>query len=201
MKKLVSIISACLVASLVLVAGCKITPDQGKVIAKNAGLYSAVIWIATDNPTTEQKTIVSGILDVMKTNAVSVKEGQTYSAVLYPEAEKIINELVKEQDRPICKAAVLTLLNGVDTIFAMHPEWKTQQDVAIDIFAAFIDGAKSGLIMTDKDPIIIQAKEAAQARAKAFAGEKNIPVSVKAVGTVKDTVVQKKGWFGSSRSK
>jgi hypothetical protein len=197
MKKiLVGILAALMAVSFV--AGCKITPEQGKVIAQNAGLYSAVIWISTDNPTTEQKTIVSGILDVIKTNAISVKQGQTYTEVLYPEVEKVIDATVQEQDRPLAKAAAITLLNGIDTLFAMHPDWKTQQDLAVDIVSSFVDGAKAGLIMTDKDPIIIQAKKAAQARAKVFADEKNIPVSVK---DVKDPVAKKKGWFGCNSSK
>jgi len=207
MKKLVGLISACLAVSLVgaalMVGGCNITPEQGKVIAQSAGLYSAVIWIAAENPTAEQKTAVSGVLDVIKTDAGNVKTGQTYLVVLYPEVEKVIDANVKEQDRPLCKAAAITLLNGIDTMFAMHPDWKNQQDLAIDLVGAFVDGAKSGLVMTDKDPVIMQAKQAAQAKAKVLSGDKKSPVLTVNLFVDEGTnnVPKKKGWFGCSRSK
>lgn len=168
MKKLVSAVSMCLAVGLVFLAGCKITPDEGKIIAQNAGLYSAVIWVATDNPTADQKAEVGTVLDTIKADAGNVKTGQTYYAVLYPEVERVIDAKVKEQDRPLCKAAAITLLNGIDTLFAMHPEWKAKQDIAIDMVGAFVDGAKQGLALKDTDPIIVQAKSAAQARVKAL---------------------------------
>lgn len=205
MKKLASLVSICLVISVLgmasIISGCKITPEQGKIIAQNAGLYSAVIWIATENPTADQKTAVSSVLDVIKTDAGNVKTGQTYMVVLYPEVEKVINAEVKEQDRPLCKAAAITLLNGIDTMFAMHPDWQTQQDLAIDMVSAFVDGAKSGLIMTDKDPIIMQAKQAAQARARVLSGDKKSPVLVNALDENTNSVPKKRGWFGCRSSK
>lgn len=163
MKKAVVLVSM-LAASLLV--GCKITPEQSKVIAQNAGLYSAVIWIAVDNPDTNQIASVVSILNVISEKAYEVKAGQTYTEVIYPELVKVIDTKIKPQDRPICKAASLSLLNGLDTLFAMHPEWKTVECLAIDITNSYILGAKIGLSMDAKNPIMIQARANAATRAK-----------------------------------
>jgi len=149
--------------------GCTITPEQGKVIAQNAGIYSAVLWISIDNPTPDQIGSVKGLLNIIKDNASKVQQGKTYMEVLYPEMIKIIDEKVKPQDRPLCNAAGMTLLNGLDTLFALHPEWKASQDLALSIVNSYVDGAKAGLSMQETSPVMMQARATATARAKNFA--------------------------------
>ena len=168
MRKLSKWLVGMVLVSMLAVVGCSITPEQGKVIAQNAGLYSAVIWIAVDNPTAEQKASVSSILGILRDNADKLKDGQTYMEVVYPLVAKVIDTKVKPQDRPLCKAAAMTLLNGLDTLFAMHPEWKKDQTLVVQIVDAYVNGAQAGLVMSEKDPIIVQAKSTASARAKLF---------------------------------
>ena len=168
MNKLKAVCSMLVAGLLVGLVGCQITPEQGKVIAQNAGIYSAVLWIAIDNPATNQVGEVKDILDVIKEKAGQVKAGQTFTEVIYPELVKVIDAKVPAQDRPLAKAASLTILNGLDTLFAMHPEWKASETLAIDIVNAYVDGAKLGLSMSEKSDVIKQARANANIRAKLF---------------------------------
>jgi len=173
MKKLFSsmVVVALAISAMLFMGGCKITPEQAKVIAQNAGIYSAVIWIAVDNPTSNQIAEVKGILDVIKDNATKIESGKTYVEVVYPEVVKVIDTKIPPQDRPFCKAAAMTLLNGLDTLFAMHPDWKADQTLALQIVDAYIVGAQSGLGMDEGSDIMKQARAAAAARAKIYSAK------------------------------
>ena len=147
---------------------CKLTPVQVKVIAQNAGLFAAVGWIAYDNPDAAAIESVKSILVTIKEKAIDVEAGKTYTEVVYPEVAKVIDEKVAEKDRPLCKAAVLSLLHGLDTLFAMHPEWRESQDVAIGVVEAFILGSENGLSMKEDNPVMKQARETAARRARVY---------------------------------
>jgi len=168
-KKLVSgMVALIAVIGLVFTSGCDLTPEQIKVISQNAGLFASVGWIAYDNPDASAIESVTSILDVIRAKCAQVEVGKTYTEVVYPELVKIIDKDVKPQDRPLCKAATLTLLNGIDTLFAMHPEWKSKQDVAIGVVNAFILGAKNGLSLGEDDAVIKQARASAAHRARIY---------------------------------
>jgi hypothetical protein len=140
-----------------------------KVIAQNSGLGAAVTWIAYDNPTTEVKGYVINVLDIVKNNATNVQAGATYTEVVYPQVEKYVHSgKVPTQYIPLVLAGSYAALSGVDTLFAMHPEWKKDQDLALSVVNCFVDGAKHGLTLSDKDPAIMQAKKMNNARAKIF---------------------------------
>lgn len=173
MKKIITAVVSILLV-LAMAVGCKVSTAQAKIIANYAGLFSSVTWIAYDNPSASAIEGVKTVLDVIVQKASDIESGKTYLETIYPELVKFIDEKIPEQDRPLCKAASLTLLNGIDTLFSMHPEWKTDQDFALDLVKSYIDGAKIGLGLRADDKIMIQARSAAEARAKAL---------------------EKKGWF------
>lgn len=146
--------------------GCSITPDQAKVIAQQAGMFSAVGWIAVDNPSTDAVVAVSAVVDIIKEKAKDIQTGKTYTEVVYPEVVKVIDTKVKEQYRPLAKAASLSFLGSIDLLFALHPEWKADQDTALGIVNAFMDGVKAGLGLRADHPAIQQARKTASARAR-----------------------------------
>ena len=164
--------SVCLVLLGSVLCGCKMTPEQIKVVAQNAGLFSAVTWISYDNPDTNVIASVKSVLGVITEKSQNIEDGKTYFEVVYPEMVKVIDEKVAEKDRPLCKAASLTLLNGIDTLFAIHPEWKKDQDLALDIVKSFVAGAKKGLDLRADDVVMTQARNTASARAIIFEKEK-----------------------------
>jgi len=164
-------VALCLIGIVAGTTGCDITVDQMKVIAQNAGLFSAVGWVAVDNPSDEVKEGVVKVLDTIEDKVGDVQGGATYAEVLYPEAEKIIDKELEAQYRPIAKAAVATLLGGLDMLFAAHPEWKDKQDDAAQISDAFIVGAKRGLEMAKDDPVMVEAMNVQARRARIYKPE------------------------------
>lgn len=153
-------------AGSIFMSGCKLTPEQSKVIAQNAGIYSAVLWISIDNPTSNQIDQVKGILISIKDNATKIESGKTYMEVVYPEVVKAIDAKVDPKDRPLCKVAAMTIINGLDTLFAMHPDWVKDQKLALQIVNSYVDGAYNGLSMSENSAIMKQARSTANIRAK-----------------------------------
>ncbi len=168
MKMLSSIAVCSLLIGGMFMAGCKLTPEQGKVIAQNAGIYSAVLWISIDNPSTNQINQVKSVLVAIKDNATKIEKGKTYMEVVYPEVVKVIDAKMEPKDRPICKVAAMTIINGLDTLFAMHPEWVVDQNIALQMVNSYVDGAYNGLSMGEDSTVIKQARSTANIRAKIY---------------------------------
>ena len=145
-------------ALLMATTSCQLSKDQIKEIARNVGLFSATTWIAIDNPGSNVIGAVTNVLLVVKGKASEVKAGETYVVVLYPEIVKIIDATVEQQYRPLCKAGAITLLGQLDLLFVAHPEWKQDQDLALDVATSFIDGSIQGLSMAETTAIMQQLR-------------------------------------------
>ena len=170
MKKLMIGIMAVIMIGIGVIAGCKPTPEDINLIAKNAGLFSAVTWIAYDNPSTDVKSNVVDVLNVAEGAITNVQSGQTYAAVIYPIVEKAVvaSTKIKPQDKPLVLAGSLAMLNGIDILFASHPEWKTNETIAQNAAIAFINGAEQGLALPSSNPMLLQASNGNQMRALIF---------------------------------
>ena len=57
------------------------------------------------------------------------------------------------------------MLTGVDTFFAMYPQYATNASQAIKIVNSFCDGATIGLSMSKDDPVIKAATRSSTQRA------------------------------------
>jgi hypothetical protein len=167
-KTIVSVVSvvAAVVISCLFTSGCKLEPEQVSVIAQSAGLFSAVGWIAVDNPDEVAIESVKTILITIELKAADVQAGSTYTAAVYPEVEKVITNDVPAQYQPICKAGAISLLGGLDLLFAANPTWRESQDVALSVVDAFILGAKNGLGMSENHELMKVARAQANARAR-----------------------------------
>jgi hypothetical protein len=165
---------ATIMATLMLpLSSCNLTPSQAKVVAQNAGLGSAVTWIAYDNPEPEQIAIVKGVLSVIKGVTTDTSEGATYTQVLFPVVEDhldqaIANGTVQPNERPLALAGSLALLNGIDLLFATNPEWGENHKLARDVVDSFLLGAETGLSLADDDPRMVNARQSHSKRARAF---------------------------------
>lgn len=165
MRKISKLISGILVGLAIIVAGCSLTNEQVEVIAQNTGLGAAVTWIAYDNPDTNAIDLVEGVLDIIYDKSGSVQTGVTYTATLYPIIEEFATSgAVPHQYKPVVLAGSLSMLNGIDLLFALNPEWKTSEGLALKVVKAFCLGAKQGLSLTEKDAAIIQARSFAVQR-------------------------------------
>ena len=162
---MIKLMKAAMVSVIAMVVGlsvgCNITPDTMKTIAQNAGMGSALTWIAYDNPSVEQKTAVKEVLDVIYVNVTNVEEGATFTSSLSPVVEKYVSEStqIKPESKPLVLAGALAALNGIDLLFVSYPEWKTNEKTVLSIVGSFVTGAKQGLGLSENDPLIINAQE------------------------------------------
>ena len=156
------------VTSMMLFSACTINSQQAKVLANQAGLYSAVGWIAVDNPPVEVKSNMVNILTVIVSRSASISTNQSYSD-LYPDIVKLLNtQPIPQQYKPLTLVGTVTVLGGIDMLFATYPNLKSKQDVALMVVTSFCDGAKNGLNMTASDPIMKSAVKTSILRHRAF---------------------------------
>jgi hypothetical protein len=165
MKRVMSSMMASVVLS-VLMLGCSVKPETAKIIAKSTGIGASVTWIAYDNPDSTAKSIVNDTLSMVQDNLALVTEGKTYTEVIYPIVVEFTKEGgVEERYVPLVLAGSMSILNGIDILFATNPEWKTKAEFASDISNEFINGAKIGLSLDNNDASIRQANEMHSSRA------------------------------------
>ena len=163
-NKIILLFVTCIMA--LGVGGCKWTPEQVKAVAQQTGLFAAVSWIAADNPTPAQVTAVKSVVAIIQTKSDEVVAGKTYTEVVYPALEEVIDKDFEPQYRPLAKASALSLLGALDMLFALHPEWKADEDLAMGVVKAFCLGAKNGFNLDAAHPAIVQARTTATLRTK-----------------------------------
>jgi hypothetical protein len=152
---------------------CNLSASQGKVVAQNAGLASAVTWIAYDNPEDENIQIVRDVLGLIKDVSADTSEGATYTQIIFPAVEDYLDDSVLTGDlephqKPLALAGSLALLNGIDLLFATNPQWAKNAESARGIVDSFILGAETGLSLAANDPRMVNARNASVARARVF---------------------------------
>jgi len=154
---------ACAVVMLTM-TGCDLTDAQIKVISQQAGLFSAVGWIAVDNPNPGTRDAVTAVVTLIGENADKVEGGKTYTEVLYPIVLTYVAANVEPHHRPLTKAGSVAILGGIDILFASNPEWSQREGLVVDIAQAFCLGATAGLAMAEDDPVMQAAVQSATLR-------------------------------------
>jgi len=183
MKKVMySSLAVCLVAAIsvgVIFAGsgCTITEDQAKVIANQAGKYATLGWIMIENPTLEVKTAVKNIVVIIKDSAESVSVDKTYTEVLLPIIIKDVISEIPAKLQTICMAGTITILGGLDVMFAYHPDWKQDSQKAIALVGEFCDGVSEALTLDESSPVYQAAMKSAMIRSKLNSNKKEFIAS------------------------
>jgi hypothetical protein len=148
-------------------SGCDVDSTdetQIKVIAQQAGLFSAVGWIALDNPTPAAIAVVRGLMSQIESASTNMVAGKTYTEVVYPPVTQYVDAEVETQYKPLAKAGVLAALNSLDLLFVMNPDWRKSEQLAHSVVQAFIRGAEGGLGLAEDDPIMVQARSSGHLR-------------------------------------
>lgn len=157
-KKTLAVIATA--AACLIPLGCNLTNEQVDVIARNSGLASAVSWIALENPNQDEIKVVRSVLVLVKDKVGSVGSGQTYLVAFQKDiADFIESDQVEPRYKPVAYAGSFTILNSVDILFAMHPEWKEKEFRAISVVKEFTSGALQGLSLVEDDPVMQQARQ------------------------------------------
>jgi len=172
MKHIKTIVTTLIAAvMLTLVSGCNLTDGQIKMIARSSGMATAITWIAVDNPDAEAKNAVSKALSTIQTNVAVVDLEETgYVDVVYPIVEIYVRDAedIPAQYKPLALAGSLAVLDGLDMLFAMNPEWNEKEDLAIGVVSSFVSGAQVGLALANDDPRIVKARKTAAIRARIY---------------------------------
>ena len=161
----VTTVMACFV--LAGCSGCNVDSTdeaQIKAIAQQAGLFSAVGWIALDNPAPAAIAVVRGLMSQVKSASTNMVAGKTYTEVVYPLIIQYVNAEIELQYKPLAKAGVLAALNSLDLLFVTNPDWRKNEQLAHSVVQAFILGAGSGLSLTESNPIMVQARASGRLR-------------------------------------
>jgi len=167
MKKIfLSFLAILIIVTIGLMSSsCSVSLDQMKIVAEQTGKYSVVAWIAVDGPSDQTKIIVKDVVVLVQSNAAQVAQDKSYTEVLYPIIQNYIDTKVEPQYRDVAKAGGLTILTGIDVLFAQNPKWKANQKDVLTIVDSFCSGALSSLSLSNDDPIIKAAVHSAHLRA------------------------------------
>ncbi len=164
MKKMMGLLAA--LVMIVGIVGC--TEEQEKAIARQLGIASAVTWIGTDNPSTNDIATAKQVAVFIRDASTNVTDSAntSYYTVLYPVVDKYITEKVEPNRQPVARLAAAWMLTGIDTAFAMNPKWAEKQSSAGKIVNAFCDGFIIGLNMAPTDPVVKAATRQTSVRMK-----------------------------------
>ena len=163
---------ATLSITTLIFSGCTMNTEQAKIIANQAGLYSAVTWVAVDNPTNEVKVAVVNVLKMISENTSTVNTNQSYSDVMYPLVMKYLNtKNYPAQYKPLVMVGTSTLLGGIDMLFASNPQWKENATISTALVNSFCTGAINGLSMSETNPMMKSARKTHTMRLMAIQGK------------------------------
>ena len=153
------------VTALVVVSGCVLTLQQQKLIAKNSGTAAVMLWVGIDSPTAADMAVIKTVVAEMQKIACTNNE-VSYTERVYPLLSIYIGNTVKPEHRQMAGLAALSLLKGIDIMFAMNPTWLATMATASALVESFCDGAVVGLGMSPSDPVMLAARQQQQIRVK-----------------------------------
>ena len=147
MKKMLTILTC----GLLFMTGC--TEQQKKSVSKTSGIVAATTWRSIDNPDTNELAQMRYVVQYIQSN-LSTNKVDSYYNELYPKVTKVINTSIDSNQRPLCLLGASFILSSIDTLFAMHPEWKEDTNSVKDILSSFCDGVYVGLSYSNTDPVM-----------------------------------------------
>ena len=162
MKKSIVLSTAC--GILLLLSGC--TQQQVSVVAQQAGVASVAAWFYSSNvmPTDAQKQMAAGIVAVIEEAASDVVAGASYSVVIKPQVDAWVDANVPQGDQMMMKMGAGWVLMGLDSLFAMNPQFADEQAIVATAVVSYCQGVTMGLSMTKDSPIMKNLIPAAEAR-------------------------------------
>lgn len=140
--------------SLICLSGCQINEQQMKVIADQAGMFTAVTWIASVDNNEQIKEGIKDIVVIIKKNLTNVKQGTSYSSSFYDLISSYDASGIDSNYIPLIRAGSLAMLNGIDILLVTYPEWKNREEITTSIVIAFCNGVLKGFSFSDDSEIM-----------------------------------------------
>ena len=159
MKKL--LITVITFVSLVLV-GCNHT--QEAQVAQGMGDIAAVAWVAMDHPAPAEVTAVALAINLVDKNVEASTNSGTWYTKLMPVIVQQLPPILQKHGistnaMPVAELGIAAMLSGIDSAFAIHPDWNKDQDTAVQMIHAFDVGALNGLGRPATDPVVVAAQQ------------------------------------------
>ncbi len=140
------------VGLLMIPFGCgekPLTPEQITKICNESGQISALAWVAAAKPTPDQVKAVKFVLDDIAKNLKEYQQGGFIAAL--PGIEEGIKKAFPGEDernialRKIASTLAKNMLEGLDNLFAQHPDWKNKGAEVAGYVAAYASGGSAAL--------------------------------------------------------
>lgn len=169
MKSKLKFISMLIAAfSLIIgITGCAIFSGGGQITDETTirrYAYSAgVATGAVASLTHVDENVVNTTLSILeKVDESIVTIDQTYSEVWMPEIEIAISEAISEgkltnEQGVLVKTASLLVVEGIDYMFSLRPEWKSATLLAKYAIDSFTTGVKTAFVAQDETTELLSA--------------------------------------------
>lgn len=155
-------------------SGC--TPDENTLVAaaNSAGTIGMLTWFSIDNPDTQVKATLKGVITYVNGATVKVGEGDTYLESLLPYVQEFIAEHdeLTDYQKQLINAGSVVVLNGIDTFMAANPKVKENAELVSRVVSSFCKGCLVVLNMPEDCPECKRAKEVYQKRSMKCRGGK-----------------------------
>lgn len=166
-KVMTTVATMMMIGMVFLNTGCTTTTGGGAsssdlMKAQELGTVAGIAWIASSNPTANQKQeVVNTMLYVNSiASGVSVTNGTNFTAIVYPLVAQYIDKSnIPAQDKPLAKIGSLMALQAFDVYVSQNPKIFTDASVGSQLLVAFDNGAINALSLAETDPKIIEARK------------------------------------------
>jgi predicted transporter len=150
------------------ILGCNHT--QEAQIAQGMGDVAAVAWVAMDHPVPQEVQAVAIAINLIDQNVISSTNNGTWYTKLMPVVAAQLPASLKKAGIPVttlpmAELGIAAMLSGIDSAFAIHPDWNKDIDTAAMMIHAFNTGALNGLGRPSTDPVVVAAMQQRAMRA------------------------------------
>ena len=151
-----------------LIFGCNHT--QEAQVAQGMGDIAAVAWVAMDHPAPAEVTAVAIAINLVDKNVVASTNSGTWYEKLMPVIVQQLPPILQKHGistntMPMAELGIAAMLSGIDSAFAIHPDWGKDVDTAAQMIHAFNKGALNGLGRPATDPVVVAAQQQRTMRA------------------------------------
>ena len=168
MKKLMTgMMTAIIMGIMVFNTGCTTTgggtvSSSDLLKAQEVGTVAGIAWIASSNPTANQKQeVVNTMLYINSiASGVTTTNGTNFTAIVYPLVAQYIDKSnMPVQDKPLAKVGTLMALQAFDVYVGTNPKVFSSASADSQLLVAFDNGAINALSLAETDPKIVEARK------------------------------------------
>lgn len=143
--------------------GC-ISPE---FLASQAGFVAGTGYLVVNTPPAEEVQAVRKVIKEVAVFTTSLDPENSFASLYGPVSRKIVAEFTGTT-RLLALSATRSVLDALDTFFIVHPDWRKNKDLVVNITQAFVKGTDRAFgLFSDDDGnrALILSVKSASARA------------------------------------